>query len=294
MGGSVPVAVRSSATAEDLPFASFAGQQDSFLDVTGADAVVEAVRRCWASLWSERAVAYRSANGISNRDVGLAVVVQVWSTPPRRGPVYRKPRHRDPDGNGDQRQPGLRSGRGLGVGQPGPVRTGDGVRPVTRSTPGRAGIRTEPEPGRPPAPGTHRAWGTASSASLGRRRTSSGPLKRAARSGSPSHARSPRCIRCPSPHPRRRRRGGRGPHPGVPLRHPVPGADPADHAAGAGGPRDDAQQQGTLAVHQPRAADVRGPHGRGPQQIGQGLSAADPPARGRQIRGRASGAARGS
>ena len=77
MGGSVPVAVRSSATAEDLPFASFAGQQDSFLDVTGADAVVEAVRRCWASLWSERAVAYRSANGISNRDVGLAVVVQV-------------------------------------------------------------------------------------------------------------------------------------------------------------------------------------------------------------------------
>lgn len=77
MGGSVPVAVRSSATAEDLPFASFAGQQDSFLDVTGADAVVEAVRRCWASLWSERAVAYRSANGISNRDVGLAVVIQV-------------------------------------------------------------------------------------------------------------------------------------------------------------------------------------------------------------------------
>ncbi|MGO4191379.1 PEP/pyruvate-binding domain-containing protein [Arthrobacter sp. YAF17] len=77
MGGGVPVAVRSSATAEDLPFASFAGQQDSFLDVTGADAVVEAVRRCWASLWSERAVAYRSANGISNRDVGLAVVVQV-------------------------------------------------------------------------------------------------------------------------------------------------------------------------------------------------------------------------
>ena len=77
MGGSVPVAVRSSATAEDLPFASFAGQQDSFLDVTGADAVVEAVRRCWASLWSERAVAYRSANGVSNRDVGLAVVVQV-------------------------------------------------------------------------------------------------------------------------------------------------------------------------------------------------------------------------
>lgn len=76
MGGTLAVAVRSSATAEDLPFASFAGQQDSYLDVVGADAVVEAVRRCWASLWSDRAVAYRSANGISNREVGLAVVVQ--------------------------------------------------------------------------------------------------------------------------------------------------------------------------------------------------------------------------
>ncbi|MDI3210622.1 PEP/pyruvate-binding domain-containing protein [Arthrobacter sp. AL12] len=76
MGGTLAVAVRSSATAEDLPFASFAGQQDSYLDVVGADAVVEAVRRCWASLWSDRAVAYRSANGFSNSDVGLAVVIQ--------------------------------------------------------------------------------------------------------------------------------------------------------------------------------------------------------------------------
>ncbi|CAH0239229.1 Prodigiosin synthesizing transferase PigC [Arthrobacter sp. Bi83] len=72
------VAVRSSATAEDLSFASFAGQQDSFLDVVGADAVIEAVRRCWASLWTDRAVAYRSANGISHRDTGLAVVVQLF------------------------------------------------------------------------------------------------------------------------------------------------------------------------------------------------------------------------
>ena len=58
------------------PFASFAGQQDSFLDIVGADAVVQAVRRCWASLWTDRAVAYRTANGISHREVGLAVVVQ--------------------------------------------------------------------------------------------------------------------------------------------------------------------------------------------------------------------------
>ncbi|MGY2743934.1 PEP/pyruvate-binding domain-containing protein [Arthrobacter sp. UYCu723] len=75
-GDEPAVAVRSSATAEDLPFASFAGQQDSYLDIVGADAVIDAVRRCWASLWSERAVAYRSATGISHRDVGLAVVVQ--------------------------------------------------------------------------------------------------------------------------------------------------------------------------------------------------------------------------
>jgi pyruvate,water dikinase len=77
LGARPAVAVRSSATAEDLPFASFAGQQDSFTGVTGADAVVDAVRRCWASLWTDRAVAYRSANGISHREVGLAVVVQI-------------------------------------------------------------------------------------------------------------------------------------------------------------------------------------------------------------------------
>ncbi|WP_104175736.1 PEP/pyruvate-binding domain-containing protein [Arthrobacter sp. Y81] len=76
MGDDVAVAVRSSATAEDLPFASFAGQQDSFMDIVGADAVVQTVRRCWASLWTDRAVAYRTANGISHREVGLAVVVQ--------------------------------------------------------------------------------------------------------------------------------------------------------------------------------------------------------------------------
>jgi pyruvate,water dikinase len=71
-----PVAVRSSATAEDLPDASFAGQQDTYLNVVGAEAVLDAVRRCWASLWTERAVAYRTANGIDHRTVRLAVVIQ--------------------------------------------------------------------------------------------------------------------------------------------------------------------------------------------------------------------------
>ncbi|TXK39543.1 PEP/pyruvate-binding domain-containing protein [Nonomuraea sp. C10] len=70
------VAVRSSATAEDLPHASFAGQQDTYLNVTGAEAVLDAVRRCWASLWTDRAVAYREANGVDHAGVSLAVVVQ--------------------------------------------------------------------------------------------------------------------------------------------------------------------------------------------------------------------------
>jgi phosphohistidine swiveling domain-containing protein len=73
---SVGVAVRSSATAEDLPGASFAGQQDTYLNVVGVEAVLDAVRRCWASLWTDRAVAYRASNRIDQRSVRLAVVVQ--------------------------------------------------------------------------------------------------------------------------------------------------------------------------------------------------------------------------
>ncbi len=76
LGPDAPVAVRSSATAEDLPFASFAGQQDTFLNVVGADAVLAAVRQCWASLWTDRAVSYRATHGISPAAVSLAVVVQ--------------------------------------------------------------------------------------------------------------------------------------------------------------------------------------------------------------------------
>ncbi|SDN21757.1 PEP/pyruvate-binding domain-containing protein [Allokutzneria albata] len=76
LGEDVPVAVRSSATAEDLPNASFAGQQDTYLNVVGVDAVLDAVRRCWASLWTDRAVSYRDSNGIDQSTVHLAVVVQ--------------------------------------------------------------------------------------------------------------------------------------------------------------------------------------------------------------------------
>ncbi|MGO4804426.1 PEP/pyruvate-binding domain-containing protein [Arthrobacter sp. 2MCAF15] len=76
LGTDTPVAVRSSATAEDLPFASFAGQQDTYLNVVGADAVLAAVRQCWASLWTDRAVTYRAVQGIDPSAVSLAVVVQ--------------------------------------------------------------------------------------------------------------------------------------------------------------------------------------------------------------------------
>ncbi|MEV7661643.1 PEP/pyruvate-binding domain-containing protein [Paenarthrobacter sp. NPDC089316] len=77
LGDDVPVAVRSSATAEDLPFASFAGQQDTFLNVVGAEHVLDAVGRCWASLWTDRAVTYRATNGIDHASAALAVVIQV-------------------------------------------------------------------------------------------------------------------------------------------------------------------------------------------------------------------------
>lgn len=72
----VAVAVRSSATAEDLPDASFAGQQDTYLGVVGAKQLLDAIRRCWASLFNERAVAYRADRAIDPRHVALAVVVQ--------------------------------------------------------------------------------------------------------------------------------------------------------------------------------------------------------------------------
>lgn len=69
-------AVRSSATAEDLPSASFAGQQDSYLNITGKEAILHHIRQCWASLFTERAVVYRLQHGFDHRKVYLSVVVQ--------------------------------------------------------------------------------------------------------------------------------------------------------------------------------------------------------------------------
>ncbi|MEU0149158.1 rifamycin-inactivating phosphotransferase [Streptomyces sp. NPDC006288] len=81
-------AVRSSGTAEDLPTASFAGQQDTYLNVMGPAAVLQHVSRCWASLFTERAVTYRRRNGIDHRSVHMAVVVQRMAFPHAAGVLF--------------------------------------------------------------------------------------------------------------------------------------------------------------------------------------------------------------
>jgi rifampicin phosphotransferase len=86
--GGGPMAVRSSATAEDLPGASFAGQHDSFLNVEGPEAVVAAVKRCWASLWNPRAITYRRRQGMDAPEVAIAVVVQRMVVAERAGVLF--------------------------------------------------------------------------------------------------------------------------------------------------------------------------------------------------------------
>ena len=88
LGEHAAYAVRSSATAEDLPTASFAGQQDTYLNVVGPRAIVQHVSRCWASLFTERAVTYRLRNGLDHRKVQMAVVVQQMVFPQAAGILF--------------------------------------------------------------------------------------------------------------------------------------------------------------------------------------------------------------
>ncbi|TDQ00290.1 rifamycin-inactivating phosphotransferase [Labedaea rhizosphaerae] len=88
LGAGIPCAVRSSATAEDLPGTSFAGQQDTYLNVVGPAAVLEHIGRCWASLFTERAVTYRLRNGFDHRKVHMAVVVQRMVFPRASGVLF--------------------------------------------------------------------------------------------------------------------------------------------------------------------------------------------------------------
>jgi phosphoenolpyruvate synthase/pyruvate phosphate dikinase len=88
LGDQAAYAVRSSATAEDLPAASFAGQQDTYLNVVGPEAILRHVSRCWASLFTERAVTYRLRNGLDHRQVHMAVVVQRMVFPQAAGTLF--------------------------------------------------------------------------------------------------------------------------------------------------------------------------------------------------------------
>ena len=88
LGEQEAYAVRSSATAEDLPAASFAGQQDTYLNVIGKPAILKHISRCWASLFTERAVAYRLQHGFDHRKVHMAVVVQKMLLPQAAGILF--------------------------------------------------------------------------------------------------------------------------------------------------------------------------------------------------------------
>jgi phosphoenolpyruvate synthase/pyruvate phosphate dikinase len=88
LGEQAAYAIRSSATAEDLPTASFAGQQDTYLNVVGPAAILQHVSRCWASLFTERAVTYRLRNGFDHRKVHMAVVMQLMVFPQAAGILF--------------------------------------------------------------------------------------------------------------------------------------------------------------------------------------------------------------
>ena len=105
----VPVAVRSSATSEDSPDASFAGEHDTYLWVRGGDDVVDAVRRCWASLFTDRATCYREEMGYEHRSVEMCVVVQKMVHPKSAGVAFTL----DPR-NGDRSQIAIDSSWGFG------------------------------------------------------------------------------------------------------------------------------------------------------------------------------------
>ncbi|MBE9914077.1 phosphoenolpyruvate synthase [Paenibacillus donghaensis] len=102
-------AVRSSATAEDLPHASFAGQQDSFLNIIGVDAILQHISKCWASLFTDRAVIYRMQNGFDHHQVYLSVIVQRMVLPQASGILFTA----DPM-SGNRKQLSIDAGFGLG------------------------------------------------------------------------------------------------------------------------------------------------------------------------------------
>lgn len=121
-------AVRSSATAEDLPEASFAGQQETFLNVCGTDEIIDRVRDCMASLFTDRAIAYRARNDIFHEDVALAVVVQQMVAPDVSGILFTA----DPQ-TGNRHVTTIEAGIGLGEALVSGEATADSVRVDTQT-----------------------------------------------------------------------------------------------------------------------------------------------------------------
>lgn len=105
----LPVAVRSSATAEDLPDASFAGQQDTYLWIQGADEVIDHVRQCWSSIFTDRAIAYRHTMGYLHQAIAMSVGVQKMVDPIASGVAFTL----NPS-NGDRSQVAIDASWGLG------------------------------------------------------------------------------------------------------------------------------------------------------------------------------------
>ena len=138
----LPVAVRSSATAEDLPEASFAGQQETFLNVRGEQALLEACRKCYASLFTDRAISYRRIHGLRSYEggaVGRGAADGARRHWRRRGDVLNRHRIRLSRCGADQRRLGLGRKRGAGRGGPGRI-------PGLQTLPGHS--RPDPDPGK--------------------------------------------------------------------------------------------------------------------------------------------------
>ncbi|MFN8533969.1 MAG: rifamycin-inactivating phosphotransferase [Dehalococcoidia bacterium] len=109
LGDQATYAVRSSATAEDLPTASFAGQHDTYLNLAGLPAILTRISRCWASLFTERAVTYRLRNGIDHQKISMAIVVQRMVFPEAAGILFTA----DPT-TGNRRVSSIEASLGLG------------------------------------------------------------------------------------------------------------------------------------------------------------------------------------
>jgi phosphohistidine swiveling domain-containing protein len=148
LGAEAPVAVRSSATAEDLPGASFAGQQDTYLNIQGETALLDAVRRCWISLFTDRAVLYRARGGFGHRGVRLSVVVQRMVEPEVSGILFTA----DPI-SGHRRIASIDAGFGLGEALVGGLISADlyrvdrRTREVLLAKPGHKDLAIRPVPG---------------------------------------------------------------------------------------------------------------------------------------------------